>query len=107
MTTFVFSTLVTTGHQITKFYYIKFFGHEVTNFNAPQKPTYIEKSRTEYSVLEQPLRCGPRGWEKKAPFLGETKSYKQRNGNITKKFGNHCHNAFSLESSHKGRVQVC
>ena len=43
MTPFVFSTLVTSGHQITKFYYINFFEHEVTNFNAPQKPTFFRK----------------------------------------------------------------
>ena len=35
--------VVTSGHHITKFYNIKFFGHEITNFNAPQKPTFFRK----------------------------------------------------------------
>ena len=43
LTPFVFSTLVTLGHHIKKIYYINFFGHEVTNFNAPQNPTFLEK----------------------------------------------------------------
>ena len=38
------------GHQITKFYYIEFFGHEVTNFNAPQKTTFIKKVCLNFNV---------------------------------------------------------
>ena len=37
------SNFVNSGHNITKFYVIRFFGHEVTNFNPPQNQTFLEK----------------------------------------------------------------
>ena len=65
---------ITWGHQITKF-----FGHEVTNFNAHQKPTFIEKSQSEFSVLEQPLRCSPRQvLGKESPLFIKKMNYYQR-----------------------------
>ena len=32
----------------------------------------MKKNQSVFSVLEQPLRCGPRGWEKKASFFSFT-----------------------------------
>ena len=84
---FVFSTLVNSGHQITEFYYINFFGHKLTNFNAPQKPTFLEKKVSlNFNVYNQKDPITPEAGEKKAPLLSKI----LKRGNLLQKVKNHC-----------------
>ena len=61
--------VVNSGHPITKFYYIKFYGHEVTNFRAPQKLTFFLKKKS--GLVGTPV--GPQCLDKKAPFFKKGK----------------------------------
>ena len=60
---------VTSGHHITKFYYINFFGHEVTNFNAPQKPTFLEKMLVWIFSCGAATEMWPQRLGKESPFF--------------------------------------